>query len=155
MSSHRWPTFSELEKLNKATVAARLKEIKGNKDFSEEVSLLNAWLEFSSREADLKRAVKGAEADLDSRAYAKYPTLKEADVQTLVVGDKWLAALESAIHGEMDRISQVLTLRVKELAERYETPLPAMARRAAELEHAVEQHLQHMGFSWKLSPAIK
>ena len=38
--------------------------------------------------------------------------------------DKWLAALDAAIHGEMDRISQALTQRVKELAERYETPMP-------------------------------
>ena len=36
--------------------------------------------------------------------------------------DKWLAALDAAIHREMDRISQALTQRVKELAERYETP---------------------------------
>ena len=40
--------------------------------------------------------------------------------------DKWLAALDAAIHGEMDRISQALTQRVKELAERYETPMPQM-----------------------------
>jgi hypothetical protein len=33
-----------------------------------------------------------------------------------VVDDKWLAALGAAIHGEMDRISQALTQRVKELA---------------------------------------
>ena len=31
-----------------------------------------------------------------------------------------LAALDAAIHGEMDRVSQQLTSRVKELAERYE-----------------------------------
>ena len=43
-----------------------------------------------------------------------------------MVDDKWLAALDAAIHGEMDRISQALTQRVKELAERYETPLPQM-----------------------------
>ena len=43
-----------------------------------------------------------------------------------MVDDKWLAALDAAIHGEMDRVSQQLTQRVKELAERYETPLPQM-----------------------------
>ena len=37
-----------------------------------------------------------------------------------MVDDKWLAALDAAIHGEMDRVSQQLTQRVKELAERYE-----------------------------------
>jgi len=48
----------------------------------------------------------------------------------------------------MDRISQTLTRRVKELAERYETPLPQAMRRVAELEHAVNAHLERMGFAW-------
>jgi type I restriction enzyme M protein len=63
-----------------------------------------------------------------------------------VVEDKWLAALDTAIHGEMDRISQALTQRVKELAERYEAPLPQMADRVAELEARVNRHLERMGF---------
>jgi type I restriction enzyme M protein len=54
---------------------------------------------------------------LDAKAYAKYPALIEAEIQTLVVDDQWFAALDAAIHGEMDRISQALTQRVKELAE--------------------------------------
>ena len=45
-----------------------------------------------------------------------------------MVDDKWLAALDAAVHGEMDRISQALTRRVKELAERYETPFAANAQ---------------------------
>jgi type I restriction enzyme M protein len=48
----------------------------------------------------------------------------------------------------MERISQALTQRVKELAERYETPLPQMASRVAELEARVRRHLERMGFSW-------
>jgi len=66
-----------------------------------------------------------------------------------VVDDKWLAALDAAIYGEMDRVSQQLTQRVKDLAERYETPLPQMASRVAELEAKVNHHLQVMGFAWK------
>ncbi len=67
----------------------------------------------------------------------------------LVVDGKWLAALEAAIHGEMDRISQALTQRVKELAERYDTPMPQMVSRVAEMEAKVSCHLERMGFSWK------
>ena len=66
-----------------------------------------------------------------------------------MVDDKWLAALDAAIHGEMDRISQALTQRVKELAERYETPMPRMVSRVAELEAKVNGHLERMGFAWK------
>jgi len=39
--------------------------------------------------------------------------------------------------------------RVKELAERYETPLPQMLTRVAELETKVNGHLKKMGFVWK------
>ena len=63
--------------------------------------------------------------------------------------DKWLTALERAVSGEMERISQALTRRVKELAERYEIPLPQMVSLVAELESMVNSHLKNMGFVWK------
>ncbi len=85
---------------------------------------------------------------MDRKAYEKYPLLTKSEVQTLVVDDKWLATLSTAIHGEMDRISQGLTQRVKELADRYETPMPQMVRRVSELEAKVNQHLAKMGFAW-------
>ncbi len=141
--------FAELDKVNKANVAARLKEIKGDKEAKDEAAVLNEWLKLNAEEADLKKRLKEAEAALDAKAYAKYPKLTEAEIKTLVVDDKWLAALDAAIHGEMDRVSQQLTQRVKELAERYETPLPQMVSRVAELEAKVNHHLERMGFSWK------
>ena len=49
--------------------------------------------------------------------------LTEEDVRTLVVDDKWLASLKSGIQSEIDAISQRLTGRVKELAERYENTM--------------------------------
>ena len=57
--------------------------------------------------------------------------------------------LDAAIHGGMDRVSQQLTQRVKELAERYEARLPQMVSHVAALEARVNRHLQTMGFSWK------
>jgi type I restriction enzyme M protein len=140
--------FSELDKVNRANVAARLKEIKGDQEAKEEAGVLKAWLDLSEWEAQLRRRLKDSEAELDDTAYAKYPTLTETEIQTLVVDDKWLAALATAVHGEMDRISQALTQRVKELAERYETPMPEQVRKVAELEQAVNRHLERMGFSW-------
>ena len=141
--------FSELDKLNKANVAARLKEIKGDKEAKDEAAVLNAWLKLCNVEADIKRALKDVEAELDALAYEKYPKLTEGEIKALVVDDKWLAAIAGVIRGEMDRISQALTQRVKELADRYETPLPQAASRVAELEQTVNAHLERMGFSWK------
>lgn len=140
--------FSELDKINKANVAARLKEIKGDKDAADEIAILNKWLEFSGKEADLKKELKDAEADLDAKAYAKYPKLSSDEVKTLVVDDKWMGRIDADIHGEMDRISQALTQRVRLLAERYEVRMPDLVKRVANLESKVEQHLKKMGFAW-------
>jgi type I restriction enzyme M protein len=143
--------FAELDKVNKAAVTARLREIGGsdaNAEAQDEAAALELWLELSNRQAALKKELKEAEADLDAKAYAKYPTLSEKEVKALVVDDKWMAALGAAIGGEVERISQALTQRVKELAERYATPLPALGEQAADLERRVAAHLERMGFAW-------
>ena len=77
--------FSELDKVSKINVTARLREIKGDKEAKEEAAALNAWLKLATEEADLKKRLKDAEAALDAKAYAKYPKLTEAEIQTLVV----------------------------------------------------------------------
>jgi type I restriction enzyme M protein len=143
--------FSELDKVNRASVGERLKEIRGlsvkNGDIKEELAALDEWLKLNDQETELKRKLKDAEADLDAKAYAKYSKINEAEIKDLVVETKWLAALDAAIHVEMDRISQALTQRVKDLAERYETPMPKLAVRVSELERKVNAHLKKMGFA--------
>jgi len=114
-----------------------------------ELRVLNRWLALNADQADLKKRLKKAEAALDAQAYHQYPELTEAEIKKLVVEDKWLAALEAAVRGEADRVSRQLTRRVKQLAERYETPLPEMDSRVSELEDKVHHHLKRMGFSWK------
>ncbi len=140
--------LSELEKVNKANVVARLKEIRADPDANQEADLLDQWLELNSQEAELKKQIKNAEAALDAKAHAQYAQLTEPDVKALVVDDKWMKVIDSDIHGEMDRISQQLTSRVKTLAERYDRPLPKLAESVGELETKVNAHLERMGFAW-------
>jgi type I restriction enzyme M protein len=139
--------FAEFDKLNNANVAARLKEIEGDTGAKDEAAMLNDWLKLNDAEADLKMRLKACAISLDALAYARYPKLTESEIKALVVDDKWLAALDAAIHGEMDRVSQQLTQRVKELAERYDTPLPQMISRVADLQAKVNHHLETMGFA--------
>lgn len=140
--------FSGLDKINAAAVKERIKEIGKDKTASDELVVLKQWLDLAAEESALKKKIKDGEAELDAQALAHYPKLTEAEIKTLAVDDKWLAALDAMIHGEMDRVSQALTQRVKELAERYEAPLPQMAKRVEELEAKVTGHLQQMGFVW-------
>ncbi|TPE46527.1 type I restriction-modification system subunit M [Amaricoccus solimangrovi] len=140
--------FAELDKVNKANVTARLKEIKGDKDAADEAAALKAWLEASETETAIKKRIKGAETALDAKALAQYPKLTEADVKMLAVDDKWLRKINDDIAAEMDRVSQALAGRVRILAERYEMRMPDLALRVANLETTVEQHLKSMGFAW-------
>jgi type I restriction enzyme M protein len=64
------------------------------------------------------------------------------------VDDKWISHLENAVQKEMQRISQRLTQRIKELADRYETPLPLHVRRSKSPRKKVNAHLAKMGFVW-------
>jgi type I restriction enzyme M protein len=140
--------FAELEKLNKATINARIKEIKKDPEAAEELAVLREWLELSEEEAATKKALKAAEADLDDQAYGRYDSLTEAEVRELVVNGKWLATLEQAVAAEVERVSQALTSRLKQLGERYGDALPQISERVEELEARVAGYLERMGFAW-------
>ena len=136
-----------MEKVTKGNGTARLKEIKFDTEGGYEADALDAWLKLCNDEAAAKKAIKDAEAALDGKALAKYPTLSKDEVKTLVVDDKWLAGIAATIHGEMDRMSQTLTQCVKTLAERYETPLPHGMSQVPELERKITHHLEEIGFT--------
>jgi len=138
-----------LDKIAKAEVNARLKEIKHDKEAKDEAAILKQWLELSESETALKRAVKEQETMLDKLAYEKYPKLTMAEIKTLVVDDKWMVRLSAAVQCELDRVSKTLTGRIRELAERYATPLPRLTDELAKLAASVEEHLKQMGASWK------
>lgn len=133
-----------LDKIAKAEVTARSKEIKGDKEAKEEATVLKQWLKFNTEEADLKRAIRDAEAELDQLAYDQYPHLTESEIKTLVVEDKWLTTLAATGQGELDRVSQTLTSRIRLLADRYATPLPQVVDEVAALAARVDGHLQKM-----------
>jgi type I restriction enzyme M protein len=141
--------FTELDKVNKANVQQRIKELKDETDVADELKILNQYLALITKQSEVNKKIKAAEQDLDEKLYAKYPTLSEDEVKVLVVDDKWMSTIEKAIEDEIDHISQHLTNRIKELAERYETPLPMMDKKVAELENKVNSHLKKMGFVWK------
>ena len=108
---------------------------------------MKAYLKLIAKESEAAKKIKIATAELDKKVFERYKALTVAEIKTLVVDDKWMANIEKAIKTEMERISQRLTRRIKELAERYETPLPSQTRAVAALEEQVCGHLLAMGFS--------
>ncbi len=135
-------------KLTAKSVKDRLKAIEGDAEAAEEWQTLKAYVQLMQKETAAKKKVKGAQKALDAKVATKYGQLSDAEIKALVVDDKWLAALAASVQGELDRVSQALTGRIKELAERYATPLPMQVDEVAQLSSRVDEHLQEMGFVW-------
>ena len=110
--------------------------------------VLNAYLTLLEQESEFDKRIKQAQKDLDAKVAAKYHTLTEEEGRKLVVEDKWLAALRKDIDDEVEKVSQYLTWRVKELAKRYDTPLPKLEEGVEILKTQVKEHLKKMGFEW-------
>ena len=133
--------------ISKKTLKDRLKEIgKRNSENAEEYDMLKAYEKLMADETRLKADIKKALAKLEVKVIEQYPKLSLEEIKTLVVDKKWMANIENKIKTEMEAISHRLTERIKELAERYETPLPALNREVEELTKKVEQHLKKMGY---------
>lgn len=107
------------------------------------------YLALLDEQSALKIKVKEADAALDNLAYDKYPQLSVEEIKSLVVDDKWLTALAAGVQGKLERVSQTLTGRIRELAERYQRPLSELIDTVAELSENVEGHLKGMGAVWK------
>ncbi len=108
---------------------------------------MEGYLDLIEKEADIQSKIKNALDSLTAKVVERYEHLTENEVKTLVVEDKWLAALAATVQGELDRVSQTLTGRVRQLAERYNTPLPEITKEVDSLAVRVELHLKKMGFT--------
>jgi type I restriction enzyme M protein len=154
--------FADFDKVNKANVQKRLKEIQTKKSKVKKQSLamaaepesaygeeavLEQYLTLIDKQAELTKKIKAAEDKLDLLALNRYKTLTEVEIKQLVVDDKWMTSIERSVKTEMERISQRLTQRIKELGERYETTLPQQSKDVNRLEEKVSKHLEKMGFA--------
>lgn len=135
--------LNDKDKITKASVTARLKLAT---DPDEKTALKQVQKLFDA-ETRQKKAVKDAQDALDLAVFKHYPSLTEADIKALIVDDKWLATLCGQIEAEIERITQQLANRVKELDERYAEPMPAITRSVEQLSNKVADHLKTMGLT--------
>ena len=139
---------NDKDKLTKASVAARLKEIRTDRDAADERKALQDYLALVEKETETAARLKTAQEALMEKVLAKYGKLTGEEVKALVVDDKWLATVSAAVQGELDRVSQALTGRVRQLGERYAMPLPALNEEMTRLAARVAAHLERMGGKW-------
>ncbi|HGA2773715.1 type I restriction-modification system subunit M [Providencia alcalifaciens] len=138
--------LNDKDKVTKATVTARLKVATD----PDEKSALKQAQKLFDNEANAKKALKKAQDALDLAVFKQYPKLSIDEIKTLIVDDKWLATLQSNIEAEIERVTQQLANRVKELEERYSEPLPDISKSVENLSEKVAGHLKAMGLEWSL-----
>ncbi|MHB1320822.1 MAG: N-6 DNA methylase [Acidithiobacillus ferrivorans] len=115
-------------KFSKVSLTARLNDIRRDKEAAEEKKVLEQYLSTLEKESVSNKKVKEAQKALSTKVSAQYGQLDTHAVKDIVVEDKWLTRLgeDVDVQAELDRVSQTLTGRVKELAERYDKPLPEL-----------------------------
>lgn len=140
--------FADFDKVNKGTVGKRLKELTKTLKDEEERVVMSQYLALIDKQSKLNAETKQLTEVIDKKALEKYKILSAEEVKNVVVVAKWMSTIQTSIEGEMERISQRLTGRIKELMDRYETPLPAINKELIVLESKVNAHLTKMGFTW-------
>ncbi|RLK51359.1 type I restriction enzyme M protein [Alkalispirillum mobile] len=132
-------------KVTKTEIPKRLKALKGEPEADDEIAALKQCKKLMDNEASAKKAVKEAQTELDQAVLARYAELTEDEIKQLAVDDKWLTDIRAAIESEVERITNQLAGRVRELEERYAEPLPAIEREVEALAAKVTGHLEQMG----------
>lgn len=136
-------------KITKKALEKAIKDLgKRNEDNAEEFDMLKQYQKLMEEESKLKSAIKKALKELEAKLIHKYPTLTIEEIKTNVIDNKWMPNIELRIKEELENISHRLTQRIKELAERYETPMPRQTEIVNELTAIVETHLRDMNFVW-------
>lgn len=141
--------MDDKQKISKKSLEARIKELgKRDADNADEWNMLEKYKKLMAKEAKLKASIKKALSELEVKVIKKYPVLTIDEIKTLTVDKKWMTTMEQLVKSEMDAISHRLTERIKELGERYETPMPKLTNDIADLSAKVEDHLKQMNYTW-------
>ncbi len=140
--------LNDSSNITATSVKARLKAIQGEPDSKDEREALASCAILIDAATKMSKAVKKEQEALDGQVFAHYATLTEDEIKTLVVEDKWSANIQSAIEGEVQRLTQALTARVQELEERYAERLSELEQVVEKFVIRVEEHLKKMGVNW-------
>lgn len=139
-------TANDKGNITKANLKKRIRALKKDADADpEELAAHQEYYELTEGERAAKRKTKKARKALLKQVFAQYGELDTATVKRLTVADKWFKAIQDALDDEVERVSQQLSGRLEQLAERYADPLPELADEVDALSARVSKHLERMG----------
>lgn len=134
------------EKITKALAIARLHEVRREVEPDpDEIAALEHLAQLYAAETAAKKAAKEAQAALDHDTLTKYGDVTDADVQQLVLDDKWAAAICERIKSEVNALTLALVLRIQQLGERYAETVGALDAELDEIKAKLVGHLAELG----------
>lgn len=130
-----------------ADVKKAIKNAKVNDTMPEELAILKKWLDLSNQKDKLGKTLKQKRSELTDAVVAKYASLTEDEIRTLVVERKWLATVIGGCMALMQSVTHRIGTEVASLVERYENTLPELTKEVSEYESEVNGYLAEMGFT--------
>ncbi len=137
------------EGIDSKKVAEKLKEFKKNKATNEDWEELQKYQDLLDEVKKSEKILKDLQNALDIKAREKYADLKNEEIVTLIVNDKWYLTLRDGINDLYKQASYALSSRITVLGKRYEYLLPDLQRITNDSELRVKTHLERMGFLWE------
>jgi type I restriction enzyme M protein len=133
----------------KSKVRTQLREINLDPEANEEErQVLNNYVTLIEKEVENNRILREAQRLLNAKVSSKYEELSSDEVKLLVYEKKWFSCLKADLNREIDRVTQVVSSRVRVLSERYDKPLQQLTIDVEYLEGKVNVHLENMGLKW-------
>lgn len=140
-----WDAINDKGKLTQQEAKAGLKEAIDSDDHGA-TKCFQAALDLLKAEAAANKAVKEAKAGLDAATLKKYGELTGAEVQKLVLDQKWAITVRERVTSEVSAVAVALVERIQLLGERYALTVGDLCTELKKCEAKVSGHLGQMGF---------
>jgi type I restriction enzyme M protein len=128
----RFDEFAEQESEDEEDTTDNKEKAKLKKEISERVKIVKQLTQL-----------------IDESAKAKYAELTIDQIKDLLINHKWHTQIYEGIYTLYKTVSQSITERIVEIAERYENTLPELETTVTDYETKVKNHLKKMGFVWQ------
>ncbi len=139
---------SDAGNITKGNVNKKLRELKDDPEEQEDYETLLSYKQLDDEIGKVKKNIKAKKDALTEQVNEKCETISEDELKSLIIEEKWMKKFDEDVNEELDRVSQRLTARIEELAERYEDTLLELEQDYEKLVGKVDSHLQRMGFEW-------
>ncbi len=143
-----WDAKTDKDDISPKSISGRLKEIKNDADFKNEIEILHKCEVLLKKQKELTSKANELKSKLDETTLNQYRNISIDELKSLIVDGKWFGKLEKDLIAKINKVSQDLTSRIKLLCERYEKPLPQIEKDVRDATAKVEAHLKRMGFQW-------